>query len=162
MTGESVIWPLGTDGTQTLLVLGADAELLRPVLGGEPRRMIPAGIPDLEVDTGELAIELSSGPDHIFMLIERSDRAYDFYADLWPALYACDCELETAFLPVGMALEELIAALPSGRDAVAPGERPRDWHLRHALFTLWARDAPDERLREVVLNQVAGFSQDLR
>ena len=126
-------WPIGRSGDRVLVVLGADADLLAPLLDGEDEpedygsgRWTLLGIPDLEVSPERLADELRSGPEDIWLVLPRSDDASEFYDALAGAMVASGrTPPAAAFLPEPLTLKDVVDQLPSGRDAAEPGQPSR-------------------------------------
>jgi hypothetical protein len=150
--------PLGLGGGLVLLVLNEDAERLAPVLDGEPRRMIPAGLESLDVEAAQVAEELSEGPRHVLLMVERSEQAVNFHNELLDPLSLFGIELHPTLLPSTLTVEQMISELPVGRDAVALGMGSRDLHLERGILMLWAASAGDEELEALVRGMLAGSS----
>lgn len=162
-------WPLGCDGDRVLVVLGGDADLLAPILGGEPepedfgsQRVVLLRIPDLDIDPARVAVELENGPGDVWLVFPRSDTAYEFLEALSEAMRSSGrTPPASAFLPAPLAVGRLVDALPSGRDALDP-DHPSRWRLLlGALHVCWIADAPDEGLAPFVLGQAGARYYEL-
>jgi hypothetical protein len=154
-------WPLGQSGDRVLVVLQQDAELLAPILDGEPepedygaRRIIPLGIPSLSVDPEQLARELQSGPEDVWLCFPRSEETYALYRQLAETFVASGrVPPASALIPEPLTLEEIVRRLPSGRDAIGPRSPSRHRLLMGALTICWIANAPDQHLVPFVLGQ---------
>jgi hypothetical protein len=162
-------WPLGRAGDRVLVVQWEDAELLAPILSGESEpedfgteRVVILGIPNLDIAPEQLAEELAGGPDDVWLVFPRSDAAYGFHEALSEAMHSSGrVPPANALLPTPVTVEQLIGALPSGRNALSP-DHPSRWRLLlGALHLCWVADAPDQGLAPLVLGQASARYHDL-
>lgn len=157
-------WPLGRSGDRALVVLDSDAELIAPVLDGEPEpedrgagRWVPLGIPSLAVDLEQLRKELASGPPEAWLVLPRSDGAEDFYEALAETMVGADMVPPAGvFLPEPLTLADLIGRLPSGPTAGEMGRPSRNALFTKALITAWVANAPDAWLAPYILAELDG------
>jgi hypothetical protein len=166
---DGLSWPLGQSGDRVYVAVKEDADSLAEVFAGEPQpedfnagRSLVLGIPGLDIAPARVYEELTKAPGEVRIVLTRSEESQDFVLGLLDVMLEAGVDFPgIVFLPPPLTLRDLIAALPGGREAPAPGSPSRVARLIRVLILAEIASMSDDSLASCLRREAGLWADDL-